>query len=62
MIFIIHHTSNPHAYIKTVVAPPRLCEWTKNMSEAQVFEVEREADAAAKYITENAFNVTVKQI
>jgi len=58
----IRHISAPHAMIKLVCAPPRLCEWTDQIDECQAFEFESEATQAAKYITDYAFNVTAFQL
>ena len=55
--FCLRHSGG--AFIKQVVAPPRLCEWTKDIEEAQQFEVEWEAIAARDYVKTVAFNVEV---
>jgi hypothetical protein len=60
--FYIRHVSNKKAYIQTAVFPPRLCEWTLNLDEAQAFEIEREANQTAEYITAWAFNVEVFRV
>lgn len=49
-------------FIKLVVAPPRLCDWTKNKDEAQLFDNSSEAIAAAEYIKDNAFNVVADSV
>ncbi len=54
----IRHT-NGAGMIETVVAPPRLCKWTTKLNKVQTFEIMKEAESAAKYITDNAFSVEV---
>ena len=45
------------AYIKDAVFPPRLCEWTDDIDEAQTFENLREVTNAAAYIKQHAWNI-----
>ena len=44
-------------YIKDAVFPPRLCEWTEDINEAQTFEHIREVSNAAEYIKLHAWIV-----
>ena len=63
MLYGIRHvatkTATKTAMIKRAVFPPRLSDWTLVVEEAHPFEHKREAEAAAKFITEQAFNVEV---
>lgn len=59
MLYGIRHVATKTAMIKQGIFPPRLSDWTEDTEEAQLFEFEREAKAAAKFITEQAFNVEV---
>jgi hypothetical protein len=44
-------------YIKKAVFPPRLCEWTPDIDEAQTFENIREVSNAAEYIKLHAWQI-----
>ena len=55
--YVIRHQSNTDAYIKLATLPPRTCEWTQVLEEAEVFESETEAIYCAEFITKYAFCV-----
>ena len=57
--YVIRHKSNKEVYIKTARMPPRTCEWTKDIKEAEVFEHLSEAEYCAEFISEHAFLVEV---
>ena len=61
-MFVIHHMVSPNTYIKNCVFPPRLCSWTSDLKDAQIFELENEVKEAVKFITENAFCVDYVQL
>ena len=56
-MYIIRYILKPTGFIKKVIAPPRLCEWTEDINEAQQFEYKSEWESAVEYIKENAFYV-----
>ncbi len=56
-MFSIRHKANKNAFIEVVVAPPRLSEWTEDITKAQVFESKREVEATVEYIQQIAFDV-----
>ncbi len=61
-MYIIRRPINPageYFYIKDVVVPPRLSEWTADVAEAQRFESSIEAEATAEYIRKIAFDVEI---
>ena len=60
--YVIRHKRNTDAYIKRASMPPRTCEWTENIDEAEVFEHKTEAQYCAEFITKYAFNVEVFEI
>ena len=55
----IRHKTTPIGMLKNGVMPPRLSEWTLDVNDAQKFEFRREAQSAANYISEHAFNVEI---
>jgi hypothetical protein len=57
--YVIRHKSQKKAYIKHATMPPRTCDWTEDIDEAEVFEHEREAQYCADFITKYAFDVEV---
>jgi response regulator RpfG family c-di-GMP phosphodiesterase len=60
--YVLRHKSNRNAYIEKVVAPARLSEWTGEIEEAQLFEIGKEAEDAAKFIEETAFAVEAVEV
>jgi hypothetical protein len=51
-----------NVYISTAIFPPRLCGWTNEISQAQVFEHITEATTAAYYIKKYAWNIMVADL
>lgn len=61
-MYILRPKTNKTVYIKVATYPPRLCEWTPILEEAQQWEVLSEAKNAAEYITKDAFAVEVATV
>ncbi len=59
--YVLQHYSG-RGFIKRANMPPRTCEWTTLVSQAEVFELENEAKYCAEFITKYAFNVVVVDI
>jgi hypothetical protein len=53
---------NHNVYIKDAVFPPRLCEFTDDIDEAQTFESIREVVNAAAYIKQHAWQIVATDI
>lgn len=55
--YALRHKGNKNAMIEKIAAPPRLSVWTEEIHDAYLFELEKEAQDCADYITKTAFNV-----